>query len=232
MDCGAKFCKQLLLLLLPSFSSRSQNNGSSHSFSSRRRRLFRDSFDARRPDDEAGLQSQAHRYQLGSQYHRTRHSCKSKHRFEPNAKRNQGGALRWRCLSSAERPHRLVVRLVSSYPIHTARLPSNSYPLSRSPTPHKVGSPIGVPMLWGDGTADAQDAKRYAQFKKLASPPPFVLGFEEPDCEGNGSAGMSVDDGVYQWEKMIAPLKASGTKLGSPAMCSKWLQSFQRRSRD
>ncbi len=90
--------------------------------------------------------------------------------------------------------------------------------------PRKAGSPIGVPMLWGDGTADAQDAKRYAQFQKLPSPPPYVLGFEEPDCEGNGSAGMSVDDGVYQWEKMIAPLKASGTKLGSPAMCSEYFR--------
>lgn len=79
-------------------------------------------------------------------------------------------------------------------------------------------------MLWGDGTADAQDAKRYTLFKKLAAPPPYVLGFEEPDCEGNGSAGMSVDDGVYQWEKMIAPLKASGTKLGSPAMCSEYFK--------
>ncbi|KAL4258327.1 Alkali-sensitive linkage protein [Pleurotus pulmonarius] len=102
-----------------------------------------------------------------------------------------------------------------------------------SPMPRKAGSPIGVPMLWGDGTADAQDAKRYAQFQKLPSPPPYVLGFEEPDCEGNGSAGMSVDNGVYQWEKMIAPLKASGTKLGSPAMCKQadetWLAQFNKK---
>jgi len=89
-----------------------------------------------------------------------------------------------------------------------------------SPTPNKSGRPIGVPMLWGGGTADSQDAARYAAFKKIATPQ-YVLGFEEPDCKpGSGSAGLTVDRAVQIWEQMIAPLKAKGAKLGSPSMCS------------
>ncbi|KAG5220304.1 Glyco-hydro-cc domain-containing protein [Salix suchowensis] len=128
-----------------------------------------------------------------------------------DAEWDQGGTLRRRCLRSAERPHRMVVRLVAH--------------------PAQDGSPIGVPMLWGAGTVDAQDAKRYAQFKKLTSPPPYVLGFEEPDCEGNGSAGMSVDDGVYQWEKMIAPLKAREPSSGAPR-CADFIVSEKGRLMD
>lgn len=76
-------------------------------------------------------------------------------------------------------------------------------------------------MLWGNGTADAQDAERLAAFKHLSIVPLYVLGFEEPDCpNGSGSAGMSVSDGVSKWESLIAPLRAHGTKLGSPSMCS------------
>ena len=76
-------------------------------------------------------------------------------------------------------------------------------------------------MLWGDGTVDAQDAARLKAFERLSSVPSYVLGFEEPDCPpGEGSAGMSVSDGVSKWESLIAPLKAKGTKLGSPSMCS------------
>lgn len=80
-------------------------------------------------------------------------------------------------------------------------------------------------MLWGDGTVDAQDASRFKAFEKLASSsaaaPRFVLGYEEPDCpSGSGSADMSVADGVATWEAHVAPLRARGTKLGSPSMCS------------
>ena len=94
----------------------------------------------------------------------------------------------------------------------------------RSPNPSKAGTPVGVPMLWGDGTADAQDAARLRQFQQISQAPPFVLGFEEPDCaSGDGSAGMSVEDGVSKWESLIAPLGKKGTLLGSPSMCSRYL---------
>ncbi|KDR79043.1 hypothetical protein GALMADRAFT_1290695 [Galerina marginata CBS 339.88] len=101
-----------------------------------------------------------------------------------------------------------------------------------SPNPSKPGSPIAVPMLWGDGTVDAQDAQRLKAFENLATVPPYVLGFEEPDCpSGSGSAGMSVEDGVSKWESLIAPLGAKGAKLGSPSMCKQidetWLAEFQ-----
>ena len=97
----------------------------------------------------------------------------------------------------------------------------------RSPNPSKPGKPVAVPMLWGGGTADRQDAQRLKAFQQLRSVPPFVLGFEEPDCpSGGGSAGLPVADGVAKWEALIAPLKAKGTKLGSPSMCSMSSLSF------
>jgi len=97
-----------------------------------------------------------------------------------------------------------------------------------SANPSKPGEPIAVPMLWGSGHADATDAQRLKQFQRLSSSssnkkhPKYVLGYEEPDCtSGGGSSGMGVDEGVREWERLIAPLKGRGTKIGSPSMCSK-----------
>jgi len=77
------------------------------------------------------------------------------------------------------------------------------------------------------GHADATDAQRLKQFQRLSSSssnkrhPKYVLGHEEPDCtSGGGSSGMGVDKGVREWERLIAPLKGRGTKIGSPSMCS------------
>ncbi|KIM40463.1 glycoside hydrolase family 128 protein [Hebeloma cylindrosporum] len=103
-----------------------------------------------------------------------------------------------------------------------------------SPNPSKPGKPIPVPMLWGNGTVDNQDAQRLKAFENLATVPAYVLGYEEPDCpSGEGSAGMSVEDGVAKWESLIAPLRSKGTKLGSPSMCKQidetWLAEFQDR---
>ena len=78
------------------------------------------------------------------------------------------------------------------------------------------------------GHADATDAQRLKQFQRLSSSssnkrhPKYILGHEEPDCtSGGGSSGMGVDEGVREWERLIAPLKGRGTKIGSPSMCSK-----------
>ncbi|TFK40121.1 hypothetical protein BDQ12DRAFT_602247 [Crucibulum laeve] len=103
-----------------------------------------------------------------------------------------------------------------------------------SPKPSKPGKPIAVPMLWGGGHADAQDAARLSQFESLSTTPAYVLGYEEPDCaSGSGSAGMTVDAGVSEWESLIAPLADRGTKLGSPSMCKQadetWLSKFRDR---
>lgn len=82
-------------------------------------------------------------------------------------------------------------------------------------------------MLWGGGHADATDAARLEQFKKIKSTPTYVLAYEEPDCvSGSGSAGMSVSEGVAGWESLIAPLGKKGSILGSPSMCSKVLLSL------
>ena len=95
---------------------------------------------------------------------------------------------------------------------------------NRSPNPSKPGKPIAVPMLWGGGSVDAQDSQRlraFQQLSTLATVPPYVLGFEEPDCpSGSGSAGMTVADGVQKWESLIAPMREKGASLGSPSMCS------------
>ncbi|KAG6865179.1 hypothetical protein C0991_004622 [Blastosporella zonata] len=104
-------------------------------------------------------------------------------------------------------------------------------PNHRTPHPSKSGKPIGVPMLWGAGTADPVDAARLAAFKQITSPPPYVLAYEEPDCPpGSGSAGMSVSSGVSGWERLIVPLGRKGSLMGSPSMCKQadetWLAQF------
>ncbi|KAF9048479.1 glycosyl hydrolase catalytic core-domain-containing protein [Panaeolus papilionaceus] len=103
-----------------------------------------------------------------------------------------------------------------------------------SPKPSKPGSPIAVPMLWGNGTVDKQDADRLVAFEHLSTVPPYVLGFEEPDCpSGSGSAGMTVDDAVAKWQSLIVPLGKKGAKLGSPSMCKQidetWLAEFAKK---
>ncbi|KAG6891380.1 hypothetical protein C0992_008091 [Termitomyces sp. T32_za158] len=100
-----------------------------------------------------------------------------------------------------------------------------------TPNPSKSGKPIGVPMLWGGGSADSVDAARLVAFKKITSPPPYVLAYEEPDCPpGSGSAGMTVSAGVSGWERLIVPLGKKGSLMGSPSMCKQadetWLAEF------
>ncbi|KAG6900812.1 hypothetical protein C0993_000131 [Termitomyces sp. T159_Od127] len=100
-----------------------------------------------------------------------------------------------------------------------------------TPNPSKPGKPIGVPMLWGGGTADPVDAARLVAFKKIKSPPPYVLAYEEPDCPpGSGSAGMTVSAGVAGWERLIVPLGKKGSLTGSPSMCSMLLYLLRGRT--
>ncbi|KAF8071823.1 glycosyl hydrolase catalytic core-domain-containing protein [Lyophyllum atratum] len=101
-----------------------------------------------------------------------------------------------------------------------------------TPNPMKSGKPVGIPMLWGGGTADATDAARLAAFKKISTPPTYVLAYEEPDCPpGSGSAGMSVSSGVAGWESLIVPLGKKGSIMVSPSMCKQadetWLAQFK-----
>ena len=111
-----------------------------------------------------------------------------------------------------------------SVPFFPAKLLTRNF---RSPDPSKPGKPIAVPMLWGNGTLDAQDRERLNAFEDLSTVPAYVLGYEEPDCgSGSGSADMSVHDGVSKWESLIAPLGRKGSKLGSPSMCSTLVAVF------
>ena len=54
---------------------------------------------------------------------------------------------------------------------------------------------MAVPMLWGAGTVDNMDVSRMAEFKAMDWNPPFIIGFEEPDCSTSGSAGIDVGTG-------------------------------------
>ncbi|KAI9744455.1 MAG: hypothetical protein M1818_001984 [Claussenomyces sp. TS43310] len=100
-----------------------------------------------------------------------------------------------------------------------------------SADPSQPGSPIGVPMLWGDGHVDETDASRLAAFKNITTTPQYVMGFYEPDCSTAGSSDVSVDTAVELWEELIAPWGDKGTLLGSPSMCKQadetWLAEFK-----
>lgn len=67
---------------------------------------------------------------------------------------------------------------------------------------------------------EQNDAARLATFKSLTTAPAYVLGFEEPDCFTTGSAGIEVAAAAAVWDSVVAPMKAKGSLLGSPSMCS------------
>ncbi|KLT38582.1 hypothetical protein CC85DRAFT_225877, partial [Cutaneotrichosporon oleaginosum] len=104
------------------------------------------------------------------------------------------------------------------------------YDWSGKPSGHS-GAPIAVPMLWGNGHRGSlqNDAARFAQFTSTwsaSNAPPYVLGFNEPDCASGESASMSVGDSVWAWNKYIAPLAQGNSRLISPAMCAQLHESF------
>jgi len=61
--------------------------------------------------------------------------------------------------------------------------------------------------------------------------PTYLLGFNEPDCSGSASAGMSPSDAAGLWISDIVPVGNKGALLGSPAMCMQssetWLKPFE-----
>ena len=62
-----------------------------------------------------------------------------------------------------------------------------------------------------------------------------MFGFYEPDCDCPMSSSISDPaTGASQWNELIAPLAAKGTKLGSPSMCKQtaedWLTPFQQKA--
>jgi hypothetical protein len=67
---------------------------------------------------------------------------------------------------------------------------------SADPTGH-WGSPVAIPMLWGAGTMDHQDATRLSAFRGISHTPPYIIGPEEPDCSTYGSAGFDVSTGEF-----------------------------------
>ncbi|GFZ44057.1 hypothetical protein JCM24511_01778 [Saitozyma sp. JCM 24511] len=112
------------------------------------------------------------------------------------------------------------------------------YDWTPNPTGHS-GTPVGVSMIWGAGTADSTDAARLAEFEAMNWNPSYIIGFEEPDCAaGSGSAGMDVATGVALWNQYVAPKGQAGSVLISPSMCkqaaeSGWLGPFRSQiSRD
>lgn len=105
------------------------------------------------------------------------------------------------------------------------------YDWSASPSGH-TGTPKAVNMIWGDGNVDSTDASRLAAFEALTTTPEWIIGFEEPDCTGSGSAGFGYSTGVTLWDSVVAPWKDKGSILLSPSMChqaaeSGWLPPFE-----
>ncbi|WWC61793.1 uncharacterized protein I303_104378 [Kwoniella dejecticola CBS 10117] len=94
------------------------------------------------------------------------------------------------------------------------------------------GNAVAVPMIWGGGTADGDDASRLAAFKSMDYVPQYIIGFEEPDCAaGSGSAGMDVGTAISIWNQYVVPKGEAGSILVGPSMCkqaaeSGWLGPF------
>ena len=104
------------------------------------------------------------------------------------------------------------------------------YDWSAQPSGHE-GTPVAVPMLWGNGHRGGlqNDWNRFSQFRSTWSSgnvPPYVLGFNEPDCTSGESSALSVSDAVSTWEEYIAPLGNAGALLISPAMCKQLDEDF------
>lgn len=96
------------------------------------------------------------------------------------------------------------------------------YDWSPNPQGHSAPGVTPMSMIWGAGTADAQDAQRLQEFKALDFTPAYIIGYEEPDCPaGSGSAGFDVQTGISLWNELVGPKKAQGSILVSPSMCSK-----------
>ncbi|EIW70737.1 hypothetical protein M231_02609 [Tremella mesenterica] len=104
------------------------------------------------------------------------------------------------------------------------------YDWTPNPSGH-WGSPMAVPMLWGAGTVDSTDSDRFSEFLAISSSPAYIIGFEEPDCYGSGSAGIDVSTAAGIWNNHVAPHGSAGSLLLSPSMCHQaaetgWLQPF------
>lgn len=93
---------------------------------------------------------------------------------------------------------------------------------------------VGVPMLWGDGVScSSVSSDRLTDFKSAVASetPKLMFGFYEPDCDCSMSSEISEPTtGLQMWNEYLAPLKAKGTVLGSPSMCTQydesWLKQF------
>ncbi|KAK1226269.1 hypothetical protein PQX77_010742 [Marasmius sp. AFHP31] len=90
--------------------------------------------------------------------------------------------------------------------------------------PHLATSGIEfVPMQWGAGNIENLSTTIKAQGSKV------LLGFNEPDF--NEQSNIDPTYAAQLWQKYIEPLKASGVRLGAPAVSSgpggiPWMTSF------
>lgn len=104
-----------------------------------------------------------------------------------------------------------------------------------TPRPSGHDEVYGVSMLWGSGNNGDEDWKRFNEFSHMTDVPKYLLGFNEPDCDGRDtSAKMNVDQGVRLWNQYIAPKGQQGALLGSPSMCMQkdewWLKQFSQKN--
>ena len=90
----------------------------------------------------------------------------------------------------------------------------------------------GIGMLWGAKGSACKDvySPRLEAFTDLVDTnktvPEIMFGFYEPDCDCSMSSDMSVSSAASAWDKLVVPLAAKGTVLGSPSMCKQYNEDF------
>ncbi|PWN49687.1 hypothetical protein IE53DRAFT_317190 [Violaceomyces palustris] len=107
------------------------------------------------------------------------------------------------------------------------------YDWSPNPDNPYRGNIQAVPALWGLGRVNHDnDVARFQAFQQLKpGSSAYVIGYNEPDWEGEGSSGViSPQDGAKAWDQYIAPHGVAGSILISPSLAKQkdedWMQPF------
>ncbi|KAG6029719.1 hypothetical protein E4U40_000386 [Claviceps sp. LM458 group G5] len=94
--------------------------------------------------------------------------------------------------------------------------------------------PLAIPMLYGSGSSDAQNAQWLEDWKSRTGPtPPFALGMNRPDRNTSLLPYVITPQTAAQsWRQYLAELGKKGTSLGTPAVMASsddwWLRNFRQ----
>ncbi|KAG6079246.1 hypothetical protein E4U31_003744 [Claviceps sp. LM219 group G6] len=93
--------------------------------------------------------------------------------------------------------------------------------------------PLAIPMLYGSGSSDAQDAQWLEDWKSRIGPTPlFALGMHRPDRNTSLLPYVITPQTAAKlWKHHLAELGKKGTSLGTPAVIAssddRWLNEFR-----